>query len=238
MLGEWIVDPKPPTFQNDSLACPLATYILDPATGNELRASPEALSDVISTDAPEGKWTKEAPPHALWIAACKRTIRVAVNYNGERVAKIELDEDLADVHYITRHGKRVLVALTVSGTALVYSAPHLEFITRMDLFFGSAGRAMGKLSFDDRSGDFIEYNGPLDVTLRTLFHFRKPFPPRIDPCALKVPVPAQPQPITASLFGWMWGAGPLTGAQLDAISESVLPFSSLSLPSLPRPAPL
>ncbi|CAK9784876.1 unnamed protein product [Cutaneotrichosporon oleaginosum] len=231
VLGEWLVDPKPPTFQNDSLASPLASYLLDPVTGNELLASPEALSQVVSDPAAEGKWTKEAPPHCLWIAACKRTIRVAVNFNGERFAKVELEEDLASVHYITRHGKRILVALTTAGSALVYSAPQLEFITRRDLFFGT-NRPIGHLSFDDRSGDFVEYAGPLDITLRTLFHFRKPFPPRIDPCYLKTPTPVQPTPLSASYFGWMWGAGPITGASLDSLISPVR-----AAPPKPPPPP-
>jgi hypothetical protein len=231
VLGEWLVDSKPPTFQNDSLASPLASYVLDPVSGNELLASPEPLSDVVNDPAPEGKWTKEAPPHCLWIAACRRTIRVAVNFNGERVAKVELEEDLASVHYITRHGKRVLVALTKSGSALVYTAPQLEFVTRLDLFFGNT-RPVGSLSFDDRSGDFIEFAGPLDITLRTLFHFRKPFPPRIDPCYLKMPVPAQPTPLSSSYFGWMWGAGPLTGAALDSLISPVR-----AAPPKPPPPP-
>ncbi|BEI88387.1 uncharacterized protein CcaverHIS019_0111050 [Cutaneotrichosporon cavernicola] len=231
VLGEWLVDPKPPTFQNDSLASPIATYLLDPISGNELLASPEALADVANDPVPEGKWTKDAPPHCVWITACKRTIRVAVNFNGERVAKIELEEDLASVHYITRHGKRILVALTTAGSALVYTVPHLEFVTRLDLFFGNT-RPVGSLSFDDRSGDFIEFAGPLDITLRTLFHFRKPFPPRIDPCFLKTPIPAQPTPLSSSSFGWMWGAGPLTGAALDSLISPVR-----AAPPKPPPPP-
>lgn len=106
LFSEWTVDPKPPTFSNESLAFPLATFVLDPATGNELRASPEALADVLDFGkAPEGKWKSEAAPHALWIAASKKAIRVAVNFNGERIAKAEFEEELSDVHYITRHGE-------------------------------------------------------------------------------------------------------------------------------------
>ena len=78
---------------------------------------------------------------------------------------------------------------------------------------------------DDRSGDFIEYSGPLDINLRTLFHFRKPYPPRLDPCSLKRVVPLQPLPLTASTMvgSWIWGGAPLTGAQLDSLGE--YPFS-------------
>lgn len=107
VLGEWVVDAKPPTFQNESLAAPLATFLLDPVEGHELGTSPEALADVLEhRNAPEGKWKAEAPPHCLWVAASKKAIRVAVNFNGERVAKVEFEEEeLSDVHYITRHGK-------------------------------------------------------------------------------------------------------------------------------------
>lgn len=101
----------------------------------------------------------------------------------------------------------------------------------MDLFFGGTTRPVGTLSFDDRSGDFIEYNGPLDITLRTVFNFRKPFPPRIDPCSFKHPTPAQPMPLTASYFGWMWGGAPLTGAGLDAI------IGGPNRPQPPKPPP-
>jgi len=107
VLGEWIVEQRPPTFANESLANPLATFVLDPATGNELFASPASLAEVIDgPQGPDGKWTKEAPPHCLWIAASKHAIRCSVNYNGERVAKVEFEtEELSDVHYITRHGE-------------------------------------------------------------------------------------------------------------------------------------
>jgi hypothetical protein len=73
---------------------------------------------------------------------------------------------------------------------------------------------------DDRSGDFIEHSGPLDINLRTLFNFRKPFPPRLDPCAMKKAVPPQPLPTNYSTMAWLWGTGPISGAQLDSIGVS------------------
>jgi hypothetical protein len=80
-------------------------------------------------------------------------------------------------------------------------------------------RKIGRISIDDRSGDFIEYSGPLEINLRTLFHFRKPLPPRIDPCSFKRPLPVQPTPLGASGIpgAWLWGGAPLAGYQLDAI---------------------
>lgn len=101
----------------------------------------------------------------------------------------------------------------------------------MDLFYGGDPRPIGKLSFDDRSGDFIEYTSPLDIALRTLFHFRKPFPPRLDPCYLKTPIPTQPTPLSAYALGWMWGAGPLSGSSLDSL------IGGPHRPQAPKPPP-
>lgn len=81
-------------------------------------------------------------------------------------------------------------------------------------------RPIGKISMDDRSGDFIEHSGPVDINLRTFFHFRKPLPPRLDPCVYKKAVPPQPLPVDYSTMGWLWGTGPITGAQLDALGKS------------------
>lgn len=75
---------------------------------------------------------------------------------------------------------------------------------------------------DDRSGDFIEHSGPLNINLRTLFHFRKPYPPRIDPCSLKRAIAPQPLPVNYTTMNWLWG-GILTGAQLDTLSKSTRP---------------
>jgi len=137
VLGEWMVDPKPPTFTNESLASPIASFVLDPLTGNQAFATGEALQAVIRPVQHSPEKGKDAPPHCLWIAASKKSIRCAVNFNGERVAKVELDEDdLSECFYVTRHGQKILVAITVTGTALVYSVPFLEPIIRIDLTFG------------------------------------------------------------------------------------------------------
>jgi hypothetical protein len=82
---------------------------------------------------------------------------------------------------------------------------------------------------DDRSGDFVEHSGPLDIHLRTFFHFRKPFPPRLDPCSLKRAIPPQPLPLSYTTMSWIWGGAPLTGAQLDALGEL---FSSFRIRSM------
>ncbi|WRT69409.1 uncharacterized protein IL334_006395 [Kwoniella shivajii] len=238
VLGEWVVENKPPTFTNESLAGPIASFVLDPITGNELLPSSESLQAAMrDQQVPEHGKGKEVPVHCLWIAASKKSIRCAINFNGERIAKVELDdEELSDVFYITRHGQRVLVAVTNTGTAHFYSVPFLEYITRLDLFHGTDGHSAGRLSVDDRSGDFIEYSGPLDINLRTFFHFRKPLPPRLDPCSVKRAVPVQPIPLNAGSMvgGWIWGGAPLTGAQLDSLIAGP---TRPAAPKVPPPPP-
>jgi len=106
VLGEWIVEPKPPTFTNESLAGPLASFVLDPKTGNELTPSAESLQSAMKEPASHEGKGKDSLPHCLWMAASRKSVRCAVNYNGEKVAKIELEEDeLSDIFYITRHGQ-------------------------------------------------------------------------------------------------------------------------------------
>lgn len=83
-------------------------------------------------------------------------------------------------------------------------------------------RQIGKISMDDRSGDFIEHGGPLDINLRTLFHFRKPFPPRLDPCSVKRAIAPQPLPLSYTTMSWIWGGAPITGAQIDTLSAPLV----------------
>ena len=113
VLGEWMVEAKPPTFTNESLAGPLGTFVLDPTSGNELNPTAEALSSAMSHHSTPDN--KNAPPHCIWIAASKKSIRAAVNFNGERIAKVEFEEEeLGEAFYITRHGKsKILAGLTI-----------------------------------------------------------------------------------------------------------------------------
>lgn len=90
-------------FTNESLANPIASFVLDPMTGAELLPTSEALQAAMRASPDENK--KETSPHCLWVAVSKKSIRMAINFNGERVAKVELEEEeLAEAFYITRHG--------------------------------------------------------------------------------------------------------------------------------------
>jgi syntaxin-binding protein 5 len=104
VLGEWIVEQKPPTFTNDSLANPVASFVLDAHTGVELSPTAEALQAAMRAKPEEGK--KESSPHCLWLAVSRKSMRLSINFNGERVAKVELtEEDIAEAFYLTRHGE-------------------------------------------------------------------------------------------------------------------------------------
>lgn len=105
-LGEWMVEAKPPTFTNESLSGPLASFVVDPHTGNELYTNAEALASAMQYPAVDPGKAKEVPPHCIWIACSQRSIRAAINFSGERIAKVELEQDeLAEAYYVTRHGQ-------------------------------------------------------------------------------------------------------------------------------------
>ena len=119
-LGEWIVDTKPPTFTNESLANPIASFVLDPTDGHELLPTAEALQAAMRVNHDEGKGGKgNAEPHCLWLAVSRKSMRIAVNFNGDRVGKVELPEDdLASAFFVTRHGEHHMDG--VSWTRLIF----------------------------------------------------------------------------------------------------------------------
>lgn len=44
------------------------------------------------------------PPHSVWIAVSKRSIRAQLQITGERIGKVDLDEDIHVVFLVCRHG--------------------------------------------------------------------------------------------------------------------------------------
>jgi hypothetical protein len=61
----------------------------------------------------------------------------------------------------------------------------------------------------------------MEIYLRTVFNYRKPLTPRIDPATVKHAAPSPPVPLTATwgVASWIWGGAPMTGVQFDALSE-------------------
>ena len=106
-----MVEPKVITFSHDSLSQPLSNFVVDYQTGANLEASPDALVGVMSALA-EGR-SKGSPVaktaeanQCLWIACAARSVRAQLNFNGERVAKLEVSEDeFRDVQIIEKYGE-------------------------------------------------------------------------------------------------------------------------------------
>lgn len=149
VLGEWVVEAKPPTFTNESLSFPVASFVIEPLGGAELLPTAEALQGAMQHHQDK----KDGSPHCLWIAVARKSIRIAVNFNGERVSKVEMmEEDISSAFYVTRHGElssndhaiqltlsvgqKVLVIITARGSALFYSLPFLTLITSLELYYG------------------------------------------------------------------------------------------------------
>lgn len=70
----------------------------------------------------------------------------------------------------------------------------------------------------------------MEIYLRTLFSWRKPLLPRVDPFSVKHNLPPVPQPANAGWGTWIWGGAPLTGAQIDAI------LAGPNRPGVPKPS--
>lgn len=109
------------------------------------------------------------------------------------------------------------MAIKTNGVADILSLPALEPIASVRLDFGLPGRRLGRFSIDSSSGDYIEYISPMEIYVRTLFSWRKPLPPRLDPCTIKHALPPVPLPKPVGWGDWLWGLAPMTGAQFDAI---------------------
>lgn len=99
VLGEWMVETKPITFNHDSLANPIQNYIVDLESGAELTASPDAFKQAMGTGANGA--------NSVWIAISKRSIRSQVNFSGEKLAKVDLIESDEVQHAVilTKNGR-------------------------------------------------------------------------------------------------------------------------------------
>lgn len=110
VLGEWVVDSKATTFTHDSLANPVATFMLSYATGDAVSATAEGLRQSMSlqNSIEQGSTKAEGKiPFAIWIVVAKRAIRAQLDFNGERLAKVDVadGETLESAHIVTKNGK-------------------------------------------------------------------------------------------------------------------------------------
>ena len=110
VLGEWVVDSKAATFTHDSLANPVATFMLSYATGESVNATAEALRQSMSLQNSIEQGSSKAEgkiPFAIWIVVAKRAIRAQLDFNGERIAKVDVvdGETIESAYIIRKTGK-------------------------------------------------------------------------------------------------------------------------------------
>jgi hypothetical protein len=71
--------------------------------------------------------------HSIWVAVAARSIRTQLNLTGDRLAKVDLTEDIRAAALICREGQTVLIVTFVSGRGEVYSLPGLELVFQAQL---------------------------------------------------------------------------------------------------------
>lgn len=93
--------------------------------------NPVAAQKEISRLAIPG--TTSVKPHCVWLACGRRSIRTQLNVSGERIGKVEMDEDIKHAFLVKRQSAKVLIVFTESGTAKVFALPSLQLIVRLPL---------------------------------------------------------------------------------------------------------
>jgi syntaxin-binding protein 5 len=111
VLGEWVVDSKAVTFSHESLVNPVATFLLSYATGDAVNATSEALRQSMSLQNSLEKSSNKQDgkiPFAAWIVVAKRAMRVQLDLNGDRIAKVDIPEgeSIESAYIIRKNGKR------------------------------------------------------------------------------------------------------------------------------------
>ena len=184
--------------------------------------------------------------HSVWVAVAARSIRTQANLTGDRLAKVDVTEDVRAAAVICREGQTVLIVTLVSGRGEVYSLPGLELVFQAQLTY-VASRATkatvapdkdltsvtpdsppgGAYSFSPSSSDYVHILGPASISLGSVLNIDgvHPLAPTfdLDNTAPRKTLGAQPLPVQSSvLASWLgsWGGGVLTGAQIDALGGS------------------
>ncbi|KAK0500667.1 WD40 containing snare-dependent exocytosis protein [Armillaria luteobubalina] len=197
---------------------PDGTFMVDAKTGVHRNATRRGLIDAFDSSSVQG--------HAYFVTAGVKGARCYVDINGSRIGKVDWNSKsgtVQEVKVVEKLGACALVAFTDKQEALVYSIPHLEFISSLPL------PLMFSTITVDETGDFIGWKCHSHSTLirravyGTLFDMRRSIPlPDIDLTSTRVPVPAQPQPVpigpTSFLGSWLtFGNQSITGEQADGL---------------------
>jgi len=196
---------------------PRCAFVVDGKSGAALVASRSRLATA------DGQQT----PSILVMVGAKGA-RCFANINGERIGKVEWGSKVGTiqgVQIIEKLSSHVLVVTTDRHDALVYSLPHLEYVSTLKL----PPISSSSLSLDE-SGDFIAWTphpsaGTIhQATYGTLFDIRRAYElPDIDFVCTKPVVPAAPQPVSAGpasmlqLGSWFPFNQSMSGAQVDEL---------------------
>jgi len=110
VLGEWVVESKATTFNHESLANPVASFMLSYATGDAVSATAEALRQSMSLQnsiEQTGSKHEAKIPFAVWIVVAKRAIRVQLDFSGERIAKVDVleGESISSAYVVRKNGQ-------------------------------------------------------------------------------------------------------------------------------------
>ncbi|RPD65083.1 hypothetical protein L227DRAFT_571522 [Lentinus tigrinus ALCF2SS1-6] len=243
----WSIDAHPGASEGAAHPISGGSFVLDAKKGYPLRADRKGLTSVLQPG-----HTADSSSQCVWVSAGAKGVRCTLNVNGERVARTEWGSKVGTVVQVEVVGhidSYALVAYTSLGLGLIYSLPHLEQITTLELH--PIGLSFSDPPKTDDSGDYIVHtNFPVppgsstrlisSTELHTLFTTRRTglfFPPFVNLAYGRGAVPAQPQPVSlgpASMMGSVLGyLGSLSitsaGDQIDTL---------LAGPDRPIPQPL
>ena len=135
-LDTWIVNSHAHTFQQSSLAKPVAVLLLDPF-GDSLTLTGTALDDCLRRQ--ESSSVADAPSdksalNTLLIVVSEGGLTVKANLTGERLLRREFGSARAvSARVVKRYGLPVLVVIMHDGSCVVFSLPKCEEVKSMKL---------------------------------------------------------------------------------------------------------
>ena len=137
-LDTWIVNSHAHTFQQSTLAKPVAVHLLDPF-GNSLTLTGTALDDCLRrqesssvSDAPNDK----SALNTLLVVISEGGLTVKANLTGERLLRREFGSARAvSASVVKRYGMPVLVVIMHDGSCVVFSLPKCEEVKSMRLAY-------------------------------------------------------------------------------------------------------
>ncbi|KAJ6621080.1 lethal giant larvae like, C-terminal-domain-containing protein [Mycena sp. CBHHK59/15] len=213
----WKTDPEIKKAEGAANPLPGGTFLLDSKNAALCNATRDRLAQSFKPTASD--------THCLFVTAGSKGARCFADITGTRIGKTDWGNKVGTVlnaQVVEKMGSHALVAFTDRHEALVYSLPHLEFLSIMKL----PGNDGSSSLTCDETGDWMmstlhDTSGTIDqASYGTLFDFRRAYTPP-DIGFFKPTVPPQPQPVSlgpASLLSsWFRFGQSMTGEQLDTL---------------------